>query len=156
MTMEEKNIANRSLVRQLCKNADAVYMEHYGGYGIQATANIAKYDRFCTIPHSMEISSFHTFAWSDMLKHVNEYCNLVGRVLYEKFVNDEDTFARRYIYRLPEQFKTLYTLSDEVKTFLKDTLAEDYPYYGEEYLNDAFFNFTSAFKDYPDETASCP
>ena len=126
------------LMSSLTRNCELVYINDNIRYSVKATRDIHYGDTLMIIPPQYILSSFEKFPWSGRFKSSSPGNQLTVRLLYEKFVAQENSNRKLIIDSLPSSITTYFSITDEEKSKL-------FAYFGNE---DTFSFVTNCTSDY--------
>ena len=121
-TLNAYEIAPNTLkfLNSFTRNCEIVYIGEKGGYGLKATKDIHYGDTIMVIPPIFMLSSFDIYPWSGKLESYTHDFRLVIRLLYEKFVIQDNSNRKLVIDSLPKTFSTVFSVTEEQKLKFRD------------------------------------
>jgi hypothetical protein len=108
------------LLNSFTRNCELVYIDENARYGLKATKDIHLGDTIMIVPPIYLLSTFDLYPWSSRLKTHASTFRLIIRLLYEKFVVQENSNRKLLIDSLPDNFFTAFSLTQEQKSRFED------------------------------------
>jgi len=70
------------------------------------------------------VSAFDPYPFTDYLRPAGWHIVLIGRIFYEKFVNNNRQSKGAYIHMLPTSTNIVYAWEDHEKQYMNDVLGD--------------------------------
>ncbi|CAG9317849.1 unnamed protein product [Blepharisma stoltei] len=128
ITEEEKT----EVYNQLSQNLIGVKIHYFPEekrYGMVATKDIKRSDAIAGIPLDFSLTSFDQYPWSSYLSSLGDPTVLIGRLIYEKFVNPTKSWSNIYYHTYPSEVENIYNWTTSeydyfINIFKEKTLIE--------------------------------
>ena len=127
------------LLNSFTRNCELIYIDENARYGLRATKDIHFGDPIMVIPPNYLLSTFDIYPWSSKLKTHPSSFRLIIRLLYEKFVVQENSNKKLLVDSLPEHFFTAFSFTPEQKSRFEE-------YFGSTVLFSIPINCTSDYE----------
>lgn len=103
------------LLNSFTRNCKLVYIDKNSGYGLRATKDIHYGETIMVIPPIYMLTTFDKYPWLGKFESYSSEFRLTIRLLYEKFVVQENSNRKLLIDSLPKNFSNAFTYSEEQK-----------------------------------------
>lgn len=120
-TLELKKLVYSKLLINL-PSVQIAYLGEDLGIGLIATQDIKRGQAIGATPAQFLLTSFDDYPFKNYLKKGPQALSLLGRFVYEKFVNNSKDYTNLYIKTLPNEINNIFNWTAEEYQYLSSSL----------------------------------